>query len=339
MADAIAMSNTVLNYSGLLFDKGSAKRPLFSLISGRRMVTNNVKFVVGQYYTTPSAEAQPEISEKDSLTAPESKIYTRTQMTNVTQIFQESVYVSYAKMSNMGTLSGVNIDGQVANPQNELDFQIGRTMDYIGNQIEYTLVNGTYQESNGDDEVANKTRGIIAAITTNVIEKAGTPEARFWDIAELAGKVSAAHGDKSNLVIMAKDVHLMQLTKNAVENGMTLLNEDATTNGVAISRIKTPYGTYSMVENDYVPAGTVLMINPLVMGIVEEPVPGKGNFFYEELARTGAGIKGHVFGQLGLDHGPEWYHGKITGLKQTFTAPEQDGIRVVTVEAGEDPTV
>jgi hypothetical protein len=44
------------------------------------------------------------------------------------------------------------------------------------------------------------------------------------------------------------------------------------------------------------------------------PVPGKGLLFYEELARNGAGIRGQLYGQCGLDYGPEEYHGSITGL-------------------------
>jgi hypothetical protein len=47
---------------------------------------------------------------------------------------------------------------------------------------------------------------------------------------------------------------------------------------------------------------------------VTQPTPGKGNFFYEELAKTGAAEQGQVFGMFGLDHGPAFAHGKITGL-------------------------
>ena len=36
---------------------------------------------------------------------------TRKQNTNVTQIFQDAVAISYAKMSNMNTLAGANIAG------------------------------------------------------------------------------------------------------------------------------------------------------------------------------------------------------------------------------------
>ena len=39
--------------------------------------------------------------------------------------------------------------------------------------------------------------------------------------------------------------------------------------------------------------------------------------------------KYQLFGQIGLDHGPEWFHAKITGLSTTFTAPK--GKKVVTV--------
>ena len=42
--------------------------------------------------------------------------------------------------------------------------------------------------------------------------------------------------------------------------------------------------------------------------------PGKGVLFYEELSKTGASEKGQIYGQLGLDYGPEEFHGKITGL-------------------------
>ena len=50
------------------------------------------------------------------------------------------------------------------------------------------------------------------------------------------------------------------------------------------------------------------------MAPVEQLVPGKGNFFLEELAKTGASTKKQIFGQIGLDHGPEWYSAKITHL-------------------------
>ncbi len=48
----------------------------------------------------------------------------------------------------------------------------------------------------------------------------------------------------------------------------------------------------------------------------------EGNFFLEPLAKSGAADKYQIYGQAGLDYGAEWYHGKITGLGTSFTAPE-----------------
>lgn len=320
MADNVVTRDTVLNYSGILFDKGSARTPLFSLIKGRRRVSQSKDFVCGQYYTTPKANAQPAITETQSLTAPDADYVTRTQMENCTQIFQESVYVSYAKMSDMNSLAGLNVAGQTANPIDERAFQIGVTMDKIGSEVEYSIVNGEYQKA-VNASTAGKTRGIIEAITTNVVAKLGTPALKYWDIVEAATSINDNEGDIFDLTIMCDNVHYLQLTANAIENGLTVVEDDSTVNGVRISRIKTPYGTYGIIPNSYVPKGTALLLNIPVMGVVEQLVPGKGNFFYEELAKTGAGEKGEIFGQLGLDHGPEWYHAKITGLATTFTAP------------------
>ena len=90
MADQFAMSFSVLNYSGMLFNKGNTRTPLSSIIGSKAKVTNHVEFAIGQYFTGGSASpAQPAISETSYLTAPDATIVTRTQMTNVTQIFQE----------------------------------------------------------------------------------------------------------------------------------------------------------------------------------------------------------------------------------------------------------
>ena len=70
------------------------------------------------------------------------------------------------------------------------------------------------------------------------------------------------------------------------------------------------------------PEGTALLLNLDAIAPVHQPTPGKGNFFLEELSKVGAGTKYQIFGQLGLDYGPEWYHGKFTGIAKTFTKPE-----------------
>lgn len=93
-------------------------------------------------------------------------------------------------------------------------------------------------------------------------------------------------------------------------------------NGIALSSVVTPIGVVYLYLGECLPAGTALLLNLNVIAPVYQPVPGKGNFFLEPLAKTGAGEKYQLFGQIGLDHGPEWYHGEFTGIAQSFTAPK-----------------
>ena len=100
---------------------------------------------------------------------------------------------------------------------------------------------------------------------------------------------------------------------------------------IVVTDFNVPEATVRLALGAFLPDGTALVINPRVCGPVEQPTPNKGNFFLEELAKTGAGTKYQIFGQIGLDHGPEWYHAKITGLSTSFTKPI--GQKVVTVSA------
>ena len=318
------------NYSGLLYNKANTKTPFLNMISGNVKYTNSIEFVTGQFYTSEEGEI-PEISETASLTAPTATFVTRQQLSNVTQIFMESVAISYAKQSNMATLSGVNIAGQSANPQDELDFQVARKMEKIKRSIEKAFIQGEYNKATQDTEV-NKTRGMIEAITTNEIKAAGG-NLDLWLVNDAVTKINNAGGDISGLVVLLNASNLLQLHGNAIEMGMPVGKEYMSSYGIQVRDLILPVGTtVKLALGEFLPDGTALIINPSIIGPVEQPVPAKGNFFLEELAKTGAGTKYQIFGQIGLDHGPEWYHAKITGLSTTFTAPK--GQKVVTV-AGE----
>ena len=181
----------------MLFNKGNTRTPFLSMIGGKTKYTSSVEYVLGQEYTSEDGDI-PEISESDSLTAPNASYITRKQNTNVTQIFQDAVAISYAKMSNMGTLAGANIEGQEANPQNELDFQVGNKMRKLARAIEKTFIQGTYNKATTDKEV-NKTRGINQAITTNVVD-AGGKAIDIWLINDLVQKIDASNGDRKSVV-------------------------------------------------------------------------------------------------------------------------------------------
>lgn len=318
MADTLATSFGVLNYSGMLFNKGNTRTPLSSIIGGRAKITNHVEFVTGQEYTTGGG-SQPTISETVSLTAPDASVVTRAQKTNVTQIFQESVGISYAKQSNMGTLSGLNVAGQQANPMNELDFQVAAKMAKINADIEYTFINGEFNKAASDSEI-NNTRGLVTAITSNTTAMGSKPLG-LWDIADMVKKIYGANAPTDGLCLWCDAVTLFQINADAVQNGLTVVPAARNINGISLSSVVTPIGVVYLYLGEYLPAGTALLLNLSVLAPVFQPVPGKGNFFLEALAKTGAGEKYQLFGQIGLDHGPEWYHGKFTDISTDFTAP------------------
>lgn len=326
MADQIATSFETPNYSGLLFNKGNTRTPFSSMIGGKTKYTDHVEFAVGQEYTTDGG-TQPAISEAASLTAPEASVKKRKQTTNVTQIFQESVGISYAKMSNMGTLSGLNVTGQKANPADELAFQVDAKMKKIARDIEYTYLNGVYAKADSDTK-ANKTRGILPAIKSNIVDAAGKP-LTVWMLADALKVIYESNAPTNGLVVWLDAISMFQLNADAQMNGNTIVPASREVNGISLSKVLTPLGEVNLYLGEFLPAGTAGIFNFDVIYPVEQMTPGKGNFYLDALGKTGAGEKYYIFGQTGLDHGPEWYHGKITGISTEFKAPT--GVRDVNV--------
>ena len=317
----------------MLFNKGNTRTPFLSMIGGKTKYTNSVEFVLGQEYASEDGDI-PNISETGSLTAPNPSYITRSQNTNVTQIFQDSVAISYAKMSNMGTLSGANIEGQEANPQNELDFQVGNKMRKLARSIEKSFIQGTYNKARPDSTV-NKTRGMNAAITKNVIAASNAP-LDIWLVNDLVQKIRDNGGDISNLVLWLDTVSLNQLNGSAVESGVEMGQAYSNEYGIQVRDLLLPIGKVRTALGEFIPSGTAFAFNFDAISPVEQPVPGKGNFFLEPLSKTGAGEQYQIFGQIGLDYGNELLHGKITGLSTTFTKPE--GRKVVVANADEFPS-
>ena len=335
----VMTSHNLLNYSGLLFAKGNVATPFSTSIGGKFRKTNSWKFPTSLIYEIGGGDSQPSISESASLTAPDASFTTRSQNVNVCQIFQEALAISYGKMSSMGQLSGVNIAGQTANPQNELDFQVGIKMKKIAKDIEYTFLNGVYQDGEYDD-VAYKTKGIVNAITS-VTEDASGAGLGYWIVAELI-RALAENAPVDNLVVMAKPANIMQLNADASSNGLTIIPASREVNGIKIDTLITPFGSVGIMANGFLPDGTAIIYNPTVCSPVYMDVPGKGNFFLESLAKSGAADKYQIYGQIGLDWGAEFYHGKITGLKTDFTPPEYSKVvrisgAVATVETDATP--
>ncbi|MCK4820994.1 hypothetical protein KA005_34835, partial [bacterium] len=125
------------NYAGQLFTPSHVATPFLDMISQAGDV-RSPEFAMSSSYDQEAA-SQPAITETASLTAPTATGYVRTNEKNVTQIFQEQVSVSYAKLSAADRIkrvevstSGFAYDESGANPvQDELAFQIQGNMNQI----------------------------------------------------------------------------------------------------------------------------------------------------------------------------------------------------------------
>ncbi len=298
------------NYAGQIYSSTPAQTPFLNLIAAKAVKTDNFQFPTGVEYSH-NAAAQPAITEAQSLTAPEAIGYVRTQGTNVTQIFQEKVSVSYARMANSGRFSGTYDSGSAAQTPGELEFQTARALEKIARDIEYTFVNGEYQLST-DAAVANKTRGILAACGTAVDAK-NAPLTRAMLNGALA-TAYAAGADFTDTVLLCGASVKQALTDAYSSQWGFSAPPTREMGGMNIMQIETDFGLLSVVLSRFVPSGTLIGADISCCRPVEQDVPGKGSFFREALSRTGAAEEYQIFGQLGLDHGPMWKHFKITGI-------------------------
>jgi len=105
--------------------------------------------------------------------------------------------------------------------------------------------------------------------------------------------------------------------KQRISNIYGYAPQDRNVGGIAIKQIETDFGNIGIMLDRFMPTTTIAFVDMAVVSPVFQPVPGKGNLFYETLAKTGAAEEGQIFGQIGLDHGPAFCHGTITGLKDS----------------------
>jgi hypothetical protein len=302
------------NYTGELYLIGANQTPFLNMVGGLQggaiRTVGDFQFPLAQPWALEAA-SQPAITETTSLTAPTPWTYVRGQDNNTVQIFQRQVSVSYAKQSVIGQITADGTTGLaelgVQPVQNERDFQISAHMRQIAVDADYTFLNGTYQQATAAN-VAAKTRGIITACTTNTVDASSATLTR--DILnELLREMATNGAQFMNPVLFCN-----AFQKQKISEIYGYAPADRNVGGFNINQIETDFAILGIVWAPNVPAATMLIADLAVCSPVFLPVPEKGVLFYEELSRTGASEKGQIYGQMGIDYGPEEYHGTITSL-------------------------
>ncbi|HEU5475700.1 MAG TPA: DUF5309 family protein [Actinophytocola sp.] len=165
------------NYTGELFALTPEDTPLLSAIGGLTGggQTTSTEFE-WQTYDLRDPGQRTKVEGADAPTAEER---VRANVTNVVQIHQEKVSVSYTKQAATGQLASpqaapFNHPGGGPNPvTKELDWQVEQTLKSMALDVNWSFWNGQYVKPTTNAS-ARQTKGLLAAITTNRIAKATT---------------------------------------------------------------------------------------------------------------------------------------------------------------------
>jgi hypothetical protein len=291
------------NYVGELFNITPADTTFLSMIGG----LTGGRSVRSKSFTWQTvdnaAAAQPSVLEGADATFAER---TRSEVENVVQIFQEGVEVSYTKQAATGQLDGQSIIGNQP-VDDEVDFQVRLKLEQMARDIEYSFLQGTYAKP-ADNLTARKTRGLLSAITSNTVAAATTDLAKS-QIDELLREMYASGAPFRNVVIFAN-----ALQKQRLSNIYGYAPEDRNIGGVNVQQIETDFGRLGVTLNRFMPAAQLLFAEVSVCRPVFLEVPGKGFLFREPLSKSGSADKEQIYGEIGLEYGPEQWHGSITGL-------------------------
>lgn len=303
------------NYHGELYTVTPTETPFLSAIgflgAGKR--TRSVEF---EWQTTDRRTSTANNSVVEGATAPAGSERSRSAVSNVVEIHHSSVEVSYTKLATAGMYSGINI-GEDDNPvPDELDEQIRAELESMAVDIEMSFLSGVYAKP-ANNSTARKTRGILTAITTNVNANGGTGRALTKAIIDSTLSTMFGNGAKmpqDSTVFLTgpgQKVNLSNVYSTATLNQPTMTRNIG---GVAIDTLVTDFGVFGVMVDRWMPTGQIAVVDLSVCKPVWLETPGKGLLYAEPLAKTGASEKVQLYGEVGLEYGPETYHGLIKDL-------------------------
>ncbi|SDC25659.1 SU10 major capsid protein [Actinokineospora iranica] len=317
---AIANTYNAPNFVGELFALTRPDTPFLSAIGG---LTGGKRAngVVHTWSVYDLRAPDPNRQRVEGADAPAAETRVRGQERNVLEIHQETVGVTYSRQAAQTMFAGTGS----ANPNaaaigganavdNEMDWQTRQALIQISRDVEISFLTGTFQEPS-TNSTARKTRGILAATTTNVITNATPAPLTEKVVLDLLQKVWENGGIQisETATLMCGAWQKRMLTTEFVTK-KNYQEQSRNVGGVAVSTIETDFGSLNVMPSRFMPADTVQVVSLDQCAPVLLETPGKGFLFSEPLAKTGAIDRAQIYGEIGLEYGPEIAHGKITGL-------------------------
>ncbi|MER6435430.1 DUF5309 family protein [Streptomyces sp. NPDC001185] len=303
------------NYHGQLYTVTPTETPFLAAIGGLSggKRTKSVEF---EWQTIDRRTSTANNSVVEGAAAPTGVARSRSAISNVVEIHQSAVEVSYTRQAATGMYGGINIGADDNPVDDELTAQISAELESMAVDVELSFLSGAYQKP-ANNSTARRTRGLLTAITTNVNANGGTPRALSKAIVDATLSTMFASGAKlpqDSTVLMTgpgQKVNLSNLYTTATLNQPTMTRNIG---GVAVDTLVTDFGTFGVMLNRWMPAGQVAVVDLSVCAPVWLEIPGKGLLFAEPIAKVGASEKWQLYGEVGLEYGAESYHGIIKDL-------------------------
>lgn len=390
------------NYVGELFQLTPEDTPFLSAIGG----LTGGKSVDSTSWTWQTADLRDPSNRQrtEGQDAPTAEERVRANVTNVVEIHQEKVSVSYTKQAATKQITTpgsapFQVNAGQNNPvMNEMDWQIQQALKSIALDVNWTLLNGTFNQPT-DNTTARRTRGLLSAITTNRIAKgtavtgatsatdtitstshglsvnntviftntgaaSGVVAGRVYWVVTVTDannfKISASKGgsvitlgtatglaftkplaqgagqnltgggindllqlaydnggisEQATATLLCNSIQKRAVTKAYASAYGQYTETSRTVGGVGVTTVVTDFGTLNLMMDRHVPQDTLAVVSLEQCQPVFLDIPGKGHFFEEPLAKTGAADNSQLYGEIGLEYGNERAHAVMTGLQ------------------------
>ena len=317
------------NFVGELFTLIPAQVPFLSMaggLTGGKSVS--AKEFTWQVEDNAAASANNSRVEGGSVAASE---IIRQEVKNVVEIHQETVEMSYTKQAATSQLGATDV-GQTGTPgdpgtgsavvaapilgtqpvQNEVSHQLGLKINQIARDVEMSFLSGLYVYPT-DNQTARQTRGILSAIDTHSVVYAASLRGSFNSMLVGMYENEETVAPLINPVIFANGSVKVKFS-DEYTNNLGLADRSRTIGGVNVETVVTDFGTFGIVLDRYMPTDVFGLFDMSVVAPCFLPIPGKGHFFTEPLAKVGAYDLVQIYGEIGLEYGPEQFHGQITAI-------------------------
>lgn len=307
---AIGLTFNLPNFTGALFEIGRKNAKFLASIGGLNGGVDPLSNVIFEISRYNLGADDTNGTNLEGQAAPAPVHVARDNAFNVLEIFHEKVEISYTKQGATGQLAATAVPG-VNNVQNEVAWQIERTLEKIARKVNYAFLNGSFAFP-GDNSAARKTRGLLSAITTNVVDALDTTPKPLSKahLETLVKKMFDAGALGAEIPVIICN----SAQKIALDTIYGKAPDSFTVGGVKLEKYLTPLTELGVMLDMHMPQDKLVITNLSLCKPKGLVIPGKGILFEEPLAKTGASDATQIYGELGLDYGPEFMHGKIINL-------------------------